>query len=94
MTIVLYNIAVMNNAERIKQKALDLGFDLVGIASAEALSPEETGIFRSWLDFGYAGQMRYMHRNLDKRANPVELLAHARSVIVVGLNYKIQEIAD
>lgn len=78
----------MDNAERIKQKALDLGFDLAGISSAEPLSPEEAEIFRKWLNFGYAGQMQFFKRNLDKRINPAELLVNAKSIIVVGLNYK------
>jgi len=81
----------MNNAERIKRKALELGFDLAGVTSAEPMSKEEIEIFQKWLDSGYAGQMQYMHRNLDKRTNPVKLLDNAKSVIVVGLNYKLEE---
>ena len=42
----------------------------------------------AWLKAGYAGQMKYMHRNFEKRINPAKLLEDARSVIVVGLNYK------
>jgi epoxyqueuosine reductase len=40
-----------------------------------------------WLQSGFAGQMDYMHRNLQKRINPAKLMEAARSVIVVGLNY-------
>jgi len=32
--------------------------------------------------------MQYMHRNIEKRTNPGELLAGAQSVVIVALNYK------
>jgi len=74
--------------EQIKQKALDLGFDLAGVTDAEPLRPDDINRFLRWLDAGYAGQMTWMHNNIDKRVNPSNLLPGAKSVIVVGLNYK------
>jgi epoxyqueuosine reductase len=73
----------------VKEKALELGFDLVGITHATALEEGEREVFERWLQSDYAGQMRYMHRNLDKRIDPRKLLDGAKSVIVVGLNYKL-----
>jgi epoxyqueuosine reductase len=78
----------MGLTEQIKQKALDLGFDLVGITDAEPLHPDYINRLLGWLDAGYAGSMTWMHQNLEKRVNPAKLLPGAQSVIVVGLNYK------
>ncbi|NIP26376.1 MAG: tRNA epoxyqueuosine(34) reductase QueG [Phycisphaerae bacterium] len=78
----------MSKAQDFKAKALEIGFDLVGITEAVPIEREQFIYFTDWLAFGYAGRMDYMHRNLDKRTNPARLLEDARSVICVGLNYK------
>lgn len=70
---------------------MELGFDLVGITDASSVGAEQAGILIEWLESGYAGQMEYMHRNISKRLNPAELFKHARSVIVVGLNFTLLE---
>jgi epoxyqueuosine reductase len=77
----------MTSAQDIKQKALQLGFDLVGITDASPLNNEQLKLFSDWLAFGYAGRMDYMRDNLDKRTNPAKLLKNAQSVICLGLNY-------
>ena len=78
----------MRSSESIKQKAIELGFDIVGITTAEAIDQEHIEYLRNWLDSGCAAKMKYMHRNFEKRVNPGELLEGAESVICVGLNYK------
>jgi epoxyqueuosine reductase len=78
----------MGLTEQIKQKALELGFDLVGITDAAPLHPDYINRLLGWLDAGYAGSMTWMHQNLDKRVSPAKLLPGAQSIIVVGLNYK------
>lgn len=75
-------------AASIKQKALELGFDLVGITTAEPLDPKQIEKLSAWLSAGSAGQMHYMYKNFEKRTNPAELLPNARSVICTGLNYR------
>ena len=77
----------MTLAQDIKQKALQLGFDLVGITDASPLNNEQFELFTDWLALGYAGRMGYMRENLDKRINPAKLLKNAQSIICVGLNY-------
>ena len=77
----------MGLAEDIKQKAFQLGFDLVGITDASPLDNEQFKFFTDWLASGYAGRMDYMRDNLDKRANPAKFLKSARSIICLGLNY-------
>jgi epoxyqueuosine reductase len=78
----------MSLAENIKKKAIELGFDLVGITDTSPIDDEQIGRLTSWLKSGFAGQMSYLRRNLQKRINPATLLEGAQSVIIVGLNFK------
>jgi epoxyqueuosine reductase len=72
--------------EEIKSEARRLGFELAGIAAA---APAETfGVFREWLDAGFAGEMGYLHRQAEARQHPRSVLANVRSVVMVALNYK------
>jgi epoxyqueuosine reductase len=84
----------MSLEQEIKDEALGLGFDAVGITNASALGPAHIGHLEAWLRFGYAGRMEYMHRNFDKRVEPARLRKGAKSVIVVALNYKPQTTDD
>ena len=77
----------MSLAQDIKQKALQLGFDLIGITDASPIDAGQVELLTGWLKGGYAGRMSYMHRNLEKRAAPARLLKNAQSVICLGLNY-------
>jgi epoxyqueuosine reductase len=72
--------------KRIKDRALAEGFDKVGVVRAEALQREEK-LLREWLDRGYHGEMQWLAREPEKRADPNKLFAPARSVVVVALNY-------
>lgn len=76
---------VVISAEGIKKHAKSLGFDLCGIAPAAAF-PELTRL-RRWLDQGYAGEMMYLHKSADVRADIRNFLPSARSVIVTGTAY-------
>jgi epoxyqueuosine reductase len=69
----------------IKQKAASLGFDLCGIASADAFP--ELAFLEEWLDRGYAGEMAWMARTRDRRADVRNVVPDARSVIVTGTLY-------
>ena len=81
-------IVNMSLEDDIKKKAIELGFDLVGITDVSPIDARHVEFFAAWLRSGFAGRMDYMHRNLNKRFNPAELLDNAKSVIVTGLNYK------
>jgi len=78
----------MSLAKDIKQRAIELGFDLVGITGVWPIDSQQRDFLAVWLKSGYAGQMNYLHRNFEKRINPANLLENAQSVICVGLNYK------
>jgi epoxyqueuosine reductase len=74
--------------DKIKQAALALGFDLVGITTTDPLPEEHAGHLRTWLQRGYAGDMAYLEAHQDKRLDPRLLLDRGASVIVVGVNYR------
>ncbi|MFH1741856.1 MAG: tRNA epoxyqueuosine(34) reductase QueG [bacterium] len=78
-------------ARIVKQEAISVGFDLVGITTAEP--PESAPRYLDWIRNGYHGDMDYMARNANVRLDPRALLPDARSVIVVGLNYAPGEIS-
>ena len=69
----------------IKAHARRLGFDAVGIAPAAA--HPELAFFREWLSRGYAADMAYLHRTVDRRADVRNVLPSARSVIVTATVY-------
>ena len=75
----------MSRADQIKQKARELGFDLVGITSAAP--PPHAPAYRRWLADGFHGEMTYMGRKAEQRMEPTKVLPGARSIIVVGMNY-------
>jgi len=72
-------------SERVKQRARELGFDACGIAPVGA--HPELAFFREWLDRGYAGEMAYLHRSADRRADVRNVVANAQTVIVTGTVY-------
>ena len=79
----------MNPSERttwICERARVVGFDLAGVAAADALA--ELAHIPEWLERGYAGEMDYLRD--PRRADPRLVLDGARSLIVVALNYSAQ----
>jgi epoxyqueuosine reductase len=67
----------------VKQRALDLGFDLAGIAPIGVWKDLEFS--RQWVEKGFNGEMRYLEN--PKRFDPHLVLPSAKSVICVGLVY-------
>jgi epoxyqueuosine reductase len=70
---------------RIKVRAHELGFDLVGIATLGAA--ETAGHFDEWIAAGYAGEMGYLERGAAKRQDTCRPFEGVRSAVVVGMNY-------
>jgi epoxyqueuosine reductase len=72
---------------RVKEWALALGFDAVGIAPAGP--SEHATAYRRWADAGYAGEMGYLTREdaVAKRADPAVAVPGARTAVVVAKNY-------
>src|SRR3990172_3934024 len=76
----------MTLTDTIRKYAFTLGFDLVGFTSAESFERGEE-MLRQWIQMGYAGEMKYIERNLERRSNPQELLPGAKSIISLAINY-------
>jgi epoxyqueuosine reductase len=69
----------------IKQKALEIGFDLVGITLANLESYPEADRLKAWLALGYHADMAWMEN--PKRQDIKALMPSVQSVICLGLNY-------
>jgi epoxyqueuosine reductase len=72
-------------SDAIKTRARELGFDLCGVAPAQAFP--ELAFFRQWIDRGYAGTMGYLPRSAERRSDVRKVVPSARSVIVTGTLY-------
>jgi epoxyqueuosine reductase len=70
----------------IKRKAMEMGFDLVGI-SAAGLLVQEAKDLEEWLKQGRHGSMAWMENHFDQRIDPRNLVEGAKSVVSVLLNY-------
>ena len=71
----------------IKSQARQLGFDLVGVAPAEA--SKYRGYFVEWLETGRHGTMTYLANRFAERTDPAAYLPSAASVICVAINYHV-----
>ncbi len=69
----------------VKRRALELGFDAVGIASLEPNA--HAAELDRWLAAGYAGTMSYLHRQAEKRKHPATIMPGARVALVTLTNY-------
>ena len=72
-------------ASEIKARAAELGFDLCGIAPAADF--KELAFLPEWLERGYAGEMSYMARSAERRADVRAVVPSALSVISLGTLY-------
>ncbi|MGH9378426.1 MAG: tRNA epoxyqueuosine(34) reductase QueG [Terriglobia bacterium] len=76
-------IELVDAGETLKKLALEVGFDLVGIAPAGAAPG--LAFARQWVEAGYGGEMRYLGN--PKRDDPRLILPSVRSVVCLGLLY-------
>ena len=72
--------------EAIRSRAFEYGFDAVGFARAE--SPlGARGHLSAFLAEGRHGEMEWMQRTPERRADPKTLWPEAKTVIALGVNY-------
>lgn len=72
------------SAARVKERALELGFDLCGIARAHPL--EEARLDR-WLAQGWDAGLDYVRERRAERLDPSRVLPGARSVLALAASY-------
>jgi epoxyqueuosine reductase len=74
---------------RVREKALALGFDVVGIARADVPLGVDHDRYRAFVAEGRHGAMGYLAENVEarRRLDTVDVLEGARSVVCVGRRY-------
>ena len=70
----------------VKEAAVRIGFDLVGIAPA--VSPPGFDRLQKWLNEGFAGEMGYLSRRCSAYEHPEHVMPTVRSVVMLAMNYK------
>src|SRR5262249_42676520 len=68
------------------REAQALGFDCIGVTAPDAIS-RAARHFRDFLDAGAHGDMDWLARDPERRADPRGLWPDVRSVIMLGVNY-------
>ena len=71
--------------DRIRSIASTLGFEDCRFAPAREAAHAD--VFQSWIDAGEHGDMEWMQKSPERRKDPRLLVAGARTVIVLALNY-------
>ncbi len=69
----------------LRQRARELGFDDCRVTTAKP--PASAPQFRQWLARGEDGEMSYLRRNAHRRVDPQQVLAGARSIIMLAASY-------
>jgi epoxyqueuosine reductase len=74
----------------LREKARAEGFDAFGITRPAAIG-DAGSHFERWIAEGSHGDMDWLPRTQDRRADPAVLWPQAKSVIALGLNYGPEE---
>ena len=72
-------------AALLKQRAIELGFQHVGIAGA--VTPPGFHPLIDWIENGYAADMNWIERRRDAYEHPDGVLPGTRSVVTAAMNY-------
>ena len=75
-----------SDAEKIRIRAAELGFDICRFASASDPWPA-AGRLSEFVAEGRHGEMAWMAETLERRRHPTAMWPGARSAIVLGMNY-------
>lgn len=82
------------SAGEIKRKARELGFNLIGLTQAKP-SPM-LAAYKRWIEEGMHGKMGYMAREdrVIRREDLTNVVPGAKSILMVGLDYRTLTIPD
>ena len=70
----------------IRDRALDLGFDVVGFTTADA-DPLDAKALAEFLRQGRQGDMDWLNNADGRRGDPMALMPNAKTIVVLGANY-------
>ncbi len=76
--------AARERQEELRRRLTEIGFDEVRFATLAELSGDK---LNAWIAAGHHADMQWMERTAEKRVKPELVLAEARSVIMLGVNY-------
>ena len=76
----------MDLTQSIKSKAIEVGFQKIGISSPE-LPLLHNNYFDKWLSSGKNGRMKWLENRKEERKNITKYFPEIKSVISVALNY-------
>ncbi len=74
--------------KNIKNKALEIGFNKVGIASPEKL---EKQFLIDWLENGFHAEMRWMENKVEERTDPEVYFPGVKSIVSTAVSYYNEE---
>ena len=77
---------------QIKALAHRLGFSSVGVAPAAP--PAHWASYVEWLAAGHAGDMAYLSRARERRADPRAIVPGAKSILCVGMDYAAGSLSE
>jgi len=77
-------VVPLNAAEILRHTAARLGFDAFGIAPARA--PAHAQGLHAWLSRSFQGEMNWMERDPETRADPNKYDPTARTILVAGIS--------
>ncbi len=77
---------------RIKARAIDLGFSLCGITRPDPL--DGFAVYEQWLDSGFNAGMTYLDSSYHRysRQNPRRLMPEVKSIICLGFPYQFHQV--
>ena len=78
----------VSTATEIRARALEEGFDAVGIATPDDVGDAGARL-RDFIGRGWHGDMAWLAANAERRVHPRSLWPEVRSVVVVGVNYRL-----
>lgn len=80
--------ASVSTAAEIRARALEEGFDAVGIANPDDIGGAGARL-RDFIGRGWHGDMAWLAANAERRVHPRSLWPEVRSIVVVGVNYSL-----
>jgi len=81
-----------NRQEELRHRLMALGFDDVRFTSTD--TPLKGSALIDWLGAGMHGEMAWMERTAAKRLDPAQVLDGVRSVILLGVSYADETVAQ
>lgn len=75
----------MRREDLILECALEVGFDVAGIAPCR--EPLAAARFQTWLEAGHHAGLEYLERHRERIVDPRKILPGAASILVVGLGH-------